>query len=88
MAGPPRQRLAVRGAASQVIVRSRKRTASKKGWRTSYELDGFRSLLDALQQIAVEKGIAADTLFDALANALAAAYKRLPPGCRRGRRND
>ena len=36
------------------------------------------ALLDALQQIAVEKGIAVDTLFDALANALVAAYKRLP----------
>jgi len=35
-------------------------------------------LLEALQQIAVEKGIAVDTLFDALANALVAAYKRLP----------
>jgi len=35
-------------------------------------------LLEALQQIAVEKGIAIDTLFDALANALVAAYKRLP----------
>ena len=36
------------------------------------------ALLDALQQIAVEKGIAVDTLFDALANTLVAAYKRLP----------
>ena len=36
------------------------------------------ALLDALQQIAVEKGIAVDTLFDTLANALVAAYKRLP----------
>src|SRR5271165_4473865 len=35
-------------------------------------------LLEALQQIAAEKGIAVDTLFDALANALVAAYKRLP----------
>jgi N utilization substance protein A len=35
-------------------------------------------LLEALQQIAVEKGISVDILFDALANALVAAYKRLP----------
>jgi N utilization substance protein A len=34
--------------------------------------------LDALQQIARDKGIAVDTLLDALANALVAAYKRLP----------
>jgi N utilization substance protein A len=35
-------------------------------------------LLEALQQMAREKGITVDTLFDALANALVAAYKRLP----------
>jgi transcription termination/antitermination protein NusA len=34
--------------------------------------------LEALQQIARDKGIAVDTLLDALANALVAAYKRLP----------
>ena len=34
--------------------------------------------LDALQQIARDKGIAVDTLLEALANALVAAYKRLP----------
>ena len=34
--------------------------------------------LDALQQIAKDKGISVDTLLDALANALVAAYKRLP----------
>jgi N utilization substance protein A len=34
--------------------------------------------LDALQQIARDKGISVDTLLDALANALVAAYKRLP----------
>ncbi len=34
--------------------------------------------LEALQQIAREKGIAVDTLLEALANALVAAYKRLP----------
>jgi N utilization substance protein A len=34
--------------------------------------------LDALQQIARDKGISVDTLFDALANALVAAYKRMP----------
>jgi transcription termination/antitermination protein NusA len=33
--------------------------------------------LDALQQIAKDKGISVDTLLDALANALVAAYKRL-----------
>jgi len=35
-------------------------------------------LLEALQQMARDKGITVDTLFDALANALVAAYKRLP----------
>src|SRR5487761_1619893 len=35
--------------------------------------------LDALGQIARDKGISVDTLLDALANALVAAYKRLPP---------
>jgi transcription termination/antitermination protein NusA len=34
--------------------------------------------LDALQQIAKDKGISVETLLDALANALVAAYKRLP----------
>src|SRR5256885_10478138 len=34
--------------------------------------------LDALQVLAREKGISVDTLLDALANALVAAYKRLP----------
>jgi N utilization substance protein A len=34
--------------------------------------------LDALQQIARDKGISVDTLLDALANALVAAYKRIP----------
>jgi N utilization substance protein A len=36
------------------------------------------AFLDALQQIAKEKGIRVDTLLDTLANALVAAYKRLP----------
>ena len=36
------------------------------------------AFLDALQQIAKDKGIGVDTLLDALANALVAAYKRLP----------
>jgi N utilization substance protein A len=39
--------------------------------------DNF-AFLDALQQIAKDKGISVDTLLDALANALVAAYKRLP----------
>src|SRR6185312_11359573 len=34
--------------------------------------------LDALGQIARDKGISVDTLLDALANALVAAYKRMP----------
>lgn len=34
--------------------------------------------LDALQQIARDRGISVDTLLDALANALVAAYKRIP----------
>jgi N utilization substance protein A len=34
--------------------------------------------LEALHQIARDKGIAVDTLLDALANALVAAYKRMP----------
>ena len=34
--------------------------------------------LDALQQIARDKGISVDTLLEALANVLVAAYKRLP----------
>jgi N utilization substance protein A len=39
--------------------------------------DSF-AFLDALQQIAKDKGISVDTLLDALANALLAAYKRMP----------
>ena len=39
--------------------------------------DSF-AFLDALQQIAKDKGISVDTLLDALANALLAAYKRIP----------
>ena len=34
--------------------------------------------LEALHQIARDKGIAVDTLLEALANALVAAYKRMP----------
>src|ERR1700758_5663754 len=34
--------------------------------------------LEALQLIARDKGISVDTLLDALANALVAAYKRMP----------
>src|SRR5580693_10661015 len=34
--------------------------------------------LDALGQIARDKGISVETLLDALANALVAAYKRMP----------
>ena len=41
--------------------------------------------LDALGQIARDKGISVETLLDALANALVAAYKRMP-GCGRGGR--
>jgi N utilization substance protein A len=36
------------------------------------------AFLDALQQIAKDKGISTDTLLDALSGALVAAYKRLP----------
>ncbi len=36
------------------------------------------AFLDALQQIAKDKGITVDVLLDALANALVAAYKRMP----------
>ncbi len=36
------------------------------------------AFLDALQQIAKDKGISVDVLLDALANALVAAYKRMP----------
>jgi N utilization substance protein A len=39
--------------------------------------DSF-AFLDALQQIAKDKGISVDVLLDALANALVAAYKRIP----------
>src|SRR5579875_2679170 len=35
-------------------------------------------MLEAMQQMARDRGISVDTLFDALANALVAAYKRLP----------
>jgi N utilization substance protein A len=35
-------------------------------------------MLEAMQQMARDRGIGVDTLFDALANALVAAYKRLP----------
>src|SRR5579871_2268351 len=35
-------------------------------------------LMEALSQMARDKGIATDTLFEALANAIVAAYKRLP----------
>src|SRR5437588_4077807 len=36
------------------------------------------AFMEALQQIATDKGIAPEVLLDALANALVAAYKRLP----------
>ncbi|MGH9106333.1 MAG: NusA N-terminal domain-containing protein [Acidimicrobiales bacterium] len=36
------------------------------------------AFLEALQQIAKDKGISVDLLLDALANALVAAYKRMP----------
>ncbi|MGH9124099.1 MAG: transcription termination factor NusA [Acidimicrobiales bacterium] len=39
--------------------------------------DNF-AFLEALQQIARDKGISVDVLLDALANALVAAYKRMP----------
>jgi N utilization substance protein A len=35
-------------------------------------------MLEAMQQMARDRGISVDALFDALANALVAAYKRLP----------
>ena len=35
-------------------------------------------ILDALQALAVDKGITVDVLFAALADALESAYKRLP----------
>ena len=35
-------------------------------------------ILDALQALAIDKGITVDTLFAALADALESAYKRLP----------
>ena len=43
--------------------------------------------LDALGQIARDKGISVETLLDALANALVAAYKRRPGRGRGGRRH-
>ena len=36
------------------------------------------AFLDAVQQIAKDKGISVDVLLDALANVLVAAYKRMP----------
>src|ERR1700686_5903544 len=39
--------------------------------------DNF-AFLEALQQIARDKGISVEGLLDALANALVAAYKRMP----------
>ena len=41
-------------------------------------MSGNFEFMEALGQIARDKGIAVDTLLDALANALVAAYKRLP----------
>ena len=41
-------------------------------------MKGNFEFLEALQLIAREKGISVDTLLDALANALVAAYKRMP----------
>ncbi len=41
-------------------------------------MKGNFEFMEALQQVAREKGIAVDTLLDALANALVAAYKRMP----------
>ena len=35
-------------------------------------------MMEALQALAVDKGISVDTLFAALADALESAYKRLP----------
>ena len=41
-------------------------------------MKGNFEFMEALQLVAREKGIAVDTLLDALANALVAAYKRMP----------
>ena len=41
-------------------------------------MKGNFEFLEALQLVAREKGIGVDTLLDALANALVAAYKRMP----------
>jgi transcription termination/antitermination protein NusA len=35
-------------------------------------------MMEALQALALDKGITVDTLLDALANALVSAYKRMP----------
>ena len=35
-------------------------------------------MMDALQALAIDKGITVDTLFGALADALESAYKRMP----------
>ncbi len=41
-------------------------------------MSGNFEMMEALQALAVDKGIPADTLLEALANALVAAYKRMP----------
>ena len=41
-------------------------------------MSGNFEMMEALQALAADKGIPADTLLEALANALVAAYKRMP----------
>jgi N utilization substance protein A len=61
------------GEGAMTSPRSARGAVSKSGEpTTNFEL------FDALDQIARDKGIAVDVLLEALANALVAAYKRLP----------
>ena len=46
--------------------------------RGTTSMKGNFEFMEALQMVAREKGIGVDTLLDALANALVAAYKRMP----------
>ena len=87
--GTPRRRAPGHGggsAAQRSGAAGRRRAHDREGHhamsKTNFEF------LDALGQIARDKGISVETLLDALANALVAAYKRRPGRGRGGRGHD
>src|SRR5581483_589175 len=67
----------VRVGGAEGKARPNEEEAREEGRIMSPEKNNFE-FLEALQLVAREKGIAVETLLDAIANALVAAYKRMP----------